>query len=404
MYIPLNIKTNYSLLSSLVDIDNLIKRAKSLGITSLAVTDSAMYSTMDFYKKCIQNDIKPIIGIDLTIDDKSILLYAMNYEGYQNLTRLVFKKQTNPLTLKDLENYKNNLICILPYSSIELYEEIKKIYKHLYLGYSNLDEREKINKIHNKVLFINEVLYLNEKENTYLKYLYLIKDNKKRSYITSYNVSNNHHLMDIDEILSNSVEKDLKWMEEINNLCDISFSLNTNLLPKYSDDEHFDTRIYLQSLCKVGLEKRLNNKIPTYYVDRLKYELDIITKMGFDNYFLVVYDFVKYARKNKILIGPGRGSAAGSLVSYCLGITDVDPIKYNLFFERFLNPERVTMPDIDIDFESTRREEVVDYVINKYGQKRVAPIITFVTLSGKQALRDVARIFNYSSPKLENLS
>ena len=175
--------------------------------------------------------------------------------------------------------------------------------------------------------------------------------------------------MDIDEILSNSVEKDLKWMEEINNLCDISFSLNTNLLPKYSDDEHFDTRIYLQSLCKVGLEKRLNNKIPTYYVDRLKYELDIITKMGFDNYFLVVYDFVKYARKNKILIGPGRGSAAGSLVSYCLGITDVDPIKYNLFFERFLNPERVTMPDIDIDFESTRREEVVDYVINKYGQK-----------------------------------
>jgi DNA polymerase-3 subunit alpha len=205
--------------------------------------------------------------------------------------------------------------------------------------------------------------------------------------------------MELDEVLSNASKDDLKWMDEINNLCNLEFKTNKHLLPKYSDDESFDARIYLQSLCKVGLQKRLNNKVPKKYVDRLKYELDVINNMGFNDYFLVVYDFVKYAKRNDILVGPGRGSAAGSLVSYCLGITSIDPIKYNLFFERFLNPGRITMPDIDIDFESSRRGEVVNYVTSKYGKKRATPIIAFVTLSGKQALRDIARIFDYTSPK-----
>ncbi|MFA5408970.1 MAG: DNA polymerase III subunit alpha, partial [Bacilli bacterium] len=182
-----------------------------------------------------------------------------------------------------------------------------------------------------------------------------------------------------------------------------SFPYNSHLLPKYSDDNSFDSKIYLQSLCKKGLEKRLDNKIQPEYVERLKYELGVINKMGFNDYFLVVFDFIRYAKTNDILVGPGRGSAAGSLVSYCLGITDVDPLKYNLLFERFLNPERVTMPDIDIDFESTRRGEVVEYVIKKYGSKRVAPIITFVTLGGKQAIRDVARLFDYSIEKVDHV-
>lgn len=404
MYIPLNIKTNYSLLSSLVDIDNLIKKAKSLGITTLAITDSNMYGVMDFYKKCIQNDIKPIIGINLVVDDKPILLYAMNYDGYQNLTRLIFLNQSNNITLKDLEEHKSNLICILPHESNLYYKETKKIYDHLYLGYTSLVERESLLEKSEKLVFINEVLYLNKKDNTFLKYLYLIRDNKKKEEIKTYNVTDDHHLMELDEVLSNASKDDLKWMDEINNLCNLEFKTNKHLLPKYSDDESFDARIYLQSLCKVGLQKRLNNKVPKKYVDRLKYELDVINNMGFNDYFLVVYDFVKYAKRNDILVGPGRGSAAGSLVSYCLGITSIDPIKYNLFFERFLNPGRITMPDIDIDFESSRRGEVVNYVTSKYGKKRATPIIAFVTLSGKQALRDIARIFDYTSPKLESLS
>jgi DNA polymerase-3 subunit alpha len=402
MYIPLNVKTNYHLLSSLIDINRLIETSINLGISSIAVTDPSMYSAMDFYKECIKYNIKPIIGLDLKVEDYTVLLYAKNYEGYQNLTRLVYLKQEKSLTLEDLKKYKDNLLCILPYASSSLFEKLHDVFEHLYLGYSNLEEREDFIQINEKTVFVNEVLYFNKNDVKFLKYLYLIRDGKKVSEIDDYKIGN-HYLLSNDDILASSVKDDLKWMEEINNLCNIEFSSNPHLLPRYSEDDDFNPKLYLSSLCKAGLQKRLDNKIPNEYVERLKYELSVINKMGFNNYFLVVYDYVKFAKTNNIMIGPGRGSAAGSLVSYCLGITDVDPIKYNLLFERFLNPERVTMPDIDIDFESTRRGEVVDYVINKYGKKRAMPIITFVTLGGKQALRDMARIFNYSLPKLDNL-
>lgn len=404
MYIPLNVKTNYYLLSSLNDIAHLIEKAISLNIKSIAITDGSMYSTMDFYKQCLKNNIKPIVGIEIIVDDKSILLYAMNYSGYQNLTRLVYLKQQDILTFDILKSHSDNVLCIMPYKSIELYNQLNKIYSHLYVGYSNLEERKVLKGKNDKTVFINEVLYLNNEDDTYLKYLYLIRDGKKLSDIDTYNHETDNYLMSYDEVLKNSDETDLKWMDEINDLCNLKFESNPHLLPRYSDDPDFDSKVYLHSLCKTGLSKRLNNRIPIEYVERLKYELGVIDSMGFNNYFLVVFDFVQYAKSHHILVGPGRGSAAGSLVSYCLGITDVDPIKYNLLFERFLNPERVTMPDIDIDFESTRRGEVVNYVIEKYGYKRVAPIITFVTLGGKQAVRDIARIFDYNSAKIDTLS
>ena len=148
---------------------------------------------------------------------------------------------------------------------------------------------------------------------------------------------------------------------------------------------------FLKNLCYKGLNKRLNNFVSNNYIDRLEYELEVIKNMGYVDYFLIVYDYVKFAKQNDIMVGPGRGSAAGSLVSYTLGITEIDPIKYNLLFERFLNPERVTMPDIDIDFDATKRYEVIDYVINKYGRDKVSNIMTYGTLGSKQVLRDVSK-------------
>ena len=173
-------------------------------------------------------------------------------------------------------------------------------------------------------------------------------------------------------------------------------------MDNYNNDKNFDEFKYLTNLCKKGLLKRFNNKVPIKYANRLMYELDIINKMGFCNYFLVVWDFIKYSKQKKILVGAGRGSAAGSLVSYSLGITDIDPLKYNLLFERFLNPQRVTMPDIDVDFDSSKRHLVIEYVTKKYGEKNVSQIITFSTLKSRAVLRDVARVFDIDTVIFDN--
>lgn len=402
-YIPLNVKTSYSLLSSLNDIPTLIKKCKDHGIDSIAITDANMFGVMEFYKECKKNDIKPIIGLEIEVNDNKIYLYAINYHGYQNLTRLLYLKQEQGIDINILERYKDHLICIIPYTSLSLYDQLVSIYDYLYLSYCNLEERKKIKDISKKVIFMNEVLYLDKQDKIYLKYLYLIRDGKKEEDIDNYDIDDNSYLISKEELPSFCDQKDLKWFKEIKDLCHIEFSFNEQLLPKYDIGKDIDDHLYLKSLCKKGLEKRLGNVITTVYVERLKYELSIINKMDFNNYFLVVWDFIKYAKKNNILVGPGRGSAAGSLVSYCLGITDVDPIKYNLLFERFLNPERVSMPDIDIDFDSNRRGEVVSYVIEKYGKKRAMPIITFVTLGGRQVIRDLGRIFDIETSKLDEI-
>ena len=198
-------------------------------------------------------------------------------------------------------------------------------------------------------------------------------------------------MIKIEDISISKEEENI--YKEIYDSCNITIEKN-DLLPRYSEDNSFNADLYLEQLCKKGLQKRFNNKVLIKYVNRLEEELSVIKKMGFSNYFLVVWDYVKYAKKNNILVGPGRGSAAGSLVSYSLGITEIDPIKNGLYFERFLNSERITMPDIDIDFESDRRDEVINYVVSKYGKKNVSGIITYGTLKTKMVLRDVARVFN----------
>ncbi len=402
-YIPLNVKTNYFLLSSMIDIKNLIQKCKEYKIKAIAITDPNMYGVLEFYKECKKNDIKPIIGLEIEYEKTKVYLYAMNYEGYQNLTRLISYKQNNKLDLNILKKYSLNLICIIPANMTAKFDQFKLIYQPIFISYSNAKEKEKLINHKDDLVFINECLFLEKEDDIYLKYLYMIRDGKNESDISDYQIKENSYLMTADEVDTYSNKSVISNFDKIFNLCNIDFSYNEKLLPKYKEEEPFSDYEYLKALCRKGLEKRLPDGIPNDYIKRLKYELDIINKTGFNNYFLVVWDFIKHAKKNNIMVGPGRGSSASSLVSYCLGITDVDPLKYNLLFERFLNPERISMPDIDIDFESNRRQEVVDYVVEKYGSKRAMPIITFVTLGGRQVIRDLGRIFNIDSKIIDNI-
>ena len=387
-YIPLHVKTSYSLLTSLNDIKKMISFCKEKGIKYIGITDTNMYGIMEFYKECIKNDIKPIIGLEVKIDNNNILLYAKNYLGYQNLTRLIYVMQNNELKIDILKEYSNDLICI---SNEYLYKDLKEVFSDIYLGYQDISDRN--TDLTNKTVYINEILCNKKEDISYLKYLYLIKSGKKINEEYDYKTNTNCYF-DFNETDYNNAL-------EIANKCNIEFHQDKSLMPKYGID---NAKEYLFNLCKGGLYKRFNGKVTKKYYDRLIYELDVIDKMGFNDYFLVVWDYVKYAKKSNILVGSGRGSAAGSLVAYSLGITEVDPIKYDLLFERFLNIERISMPDIDIDFDSNHRFDIVNYAINKYGKKRVVPIITFTTLSGKQVLRDVGRIFDINIEKIDKLT
>ena len=384
---PLYIKTDNSLLSSLIKIDDLIKYAKNKNINSLAITDDSMYGCIEFYIKCRENNIKPIIGLEIN----NIVLYAINYNGYKNLIKLSTIKSKEPVDINILRKYSDDLLCIVPYHNLNNYDDYK-FYKYLYKGYTNLDEKNSING--NKI-YLNEVLYLEEKDKDYLKYLYAIKKG-----VTVNEININKH---DNYLLSYQMYQD-ETNEEIIELCNLELPLHQDLLPVYDCPDNLDSFTYLKQLVIIGLKKIFGDRVNKIYLDRLKYELNIIKKMGFCNYFLVVWDYVKYAKENNILVGPGRGSAAGSLVSYCLGITTIDPIKYNLLFERFLNPERISMPDIDIDFEYTKRDDVLKYCINKYGIKKVAPIITFGTLGSKQVIRDVGKCLNMDNRIVDSIA
>lgn len=396
-YVALQVKTSYSLLTSLNNIKKLIATAKSLGYTSLAITDTNnMFGVPEFYFECKNNNIKPIIGIEISMDDTNFLLYAINNNGYKNLIKLSTIISSRNLTIEDLQKYKDNLILIMPYSKYQ--EEIYNIYNHKYIGYTKKEERQKIQK--DKV-FINNVSYINKNDYKYLDYLYMIKEQKKIGEYTL-NTHINSHLITKEELLTFTTKEDINNTKKIAELCNVELQNNKDLLPIY--DPNINAYEYLTYLCNKGLKRRLNNQVPPKYQERLNYELKIINKMNFCNYFLIVWDYVKYAKQNNILVGPGRGSAAGSLVSYTLGIIDIDPLKYNLLFERFLNPERATMPDIDIDFDSKKRQEVIDYVTNKYGTKKVASIITFDTLAAKQVVRDISRVLEIPLSEVDSIT
>ena len=390
MIIPFNIKTDASLLKSLIKIDDLIVKAKEYNYEALTINDNKMYNVMSFYHKCIEAHIKPIIGIEINIDNNFFLLYAKNIEGYYNLVKLTSLEN---ITINDLKG--NGLILILPYKSFNIKEKLKKIFSDIYYSYECDTEYEKIKE--EKSIYVNEIKALTLEDTEYLSYLKSIRTGEELDL-----KFNNNYLKTKEEL--QKLEKNIKYHEEIYNKCNVEIKYRNDLLPIFKCPDNEDSFSYLKKLCLEGIKIKLGNTVSKIYQERLKNELNVINEMGFCNYFLIVQDYVKYAKKNNILVGPGRGSAAGSLVSYVLDITDIDPIKYNLLFERFLNKMRITMPDIDIDFEFIRREEVIKYCIEKYGEKRVAGIITFGTLGSKQVIRDVAKVLNIQSTKIDNLS
>ena len=390
MQVPIKITTDYTLLLSLINFDKLFSFAKENNLTTLGICDENLFGSFLFLKKCNENNIKPIIGLDIMLNDKHVYLYAKNYLGLKDLLKISNLKNDREISLFDITKINKNIIYILPYESRDLAKELKDY--DLYIAYKNNDEKKNILLTSYKHIYLKDIRIINLEDNVYLNYLKLIKDGNDESSLS------NETYNSLNEFINSNEEYD--YSEFISKI-DIKVPDKLNYLPKYDTDK--DPFSLLKSLSLKGLNKRLNNNVTEEYKKRLDYELSVINNMGFVDYFLIVYDYVLYAKKHDIFVGPGRGSAAGSLVSYCLGITNIDPLKYNLLFERFLNPKRVTMPDIDIDFEDEKRYEVIEYVKNKYTPEKVGLVIAFGTMGSKLALRDVARTLNINSDEFTKL-
>ena len=373
--IPLKITTEYSLLKSLIKLPDLISFLNENNIKECAICDENLNGFMDFYLKCKENNIKPIIGLDTVYESMHIYVYAKNYLGYQELLKIDYLKDN--MNLSYLEN--PNLLVIIPFKSIDIYEKLK--YKdNVYIGFCNNIEKNNALLISDKIVYVDNVRCLYKKDISYLKYLKMLNDNFVYNDNAYYKTSS---------------FEDIQTTYEFSKQINLEIPFDKKYKPKYNNsDNNYE---YLKKLCILGLNKRFNGKVSNKYKERILYELDVINKMGFVDYFLIVYDYVLYAKKNDIFVGPGRGSAAGSLVSYSLGITNIDPIKYDLLFERFLNINRKKMPDIDIDFESDKRINMIEYVKNKYGFDKVAVGLTFNNYKAKLILRDLAKILKVDS-------
>ena len=424
MIVHLHARSYYTLLNSTISIESLVNKSKSLGYKFVTLCDkNVMFATVEFFKYANKMNIKPIIGLefDCVIDEIKypFILLAKNNNGYKNLIRLSSLVNSNRdfITLDELKVLKDNCFLIvygeegylesslinddendlsskLDYLVNELGEfDVALSYNETPFWRMKNSFLKKICKNKQiKTVALSKIYYLNKDDDVAYKIARGIALQKIISDKTLIQIKG-RYLKDKLEMQEIYEEDDLLRTFEIANMCNVDLTIAKTSLPKFQAPNDVPSKKYLIELASAGLKKRFKNKpVPNLYVDRLKYELEVITKMDFEDYFLIVWDFIRFSKKHKIYVGPGRGSAAGSLVSYCLGITHIDPIKYNLLFERFLNPERISMPDIDIDFPDNKREEVINYVYNTYGKEHVAHIITFGTLKTKQVLRDVGRV------------
>ncbi|MBJ8109852.1 DNA polymerase III subunit alpha [Bacillus cereus group sp. N6] len=428
-FVHLQCQTVFSLLKSACKIDELVVRAKELGFSSLAITDeNVMYGVIPFYKACKKHGIQPIIGLTASIfseeEEKSypLVLLAENEMGYQNLLKIsssIMTKSKEGIPKKWLAHYAKGLIAISPGKDGEIEqllledkesqaEEVARMYQSMFDNfYMSLqhhaiqDElllQEKLpafmSRINVPVVATNDVRYINQSDALVHECLLSVESGTKMTDPDRPRLkTDQYYLKSSDEMeaLFSHVEEAIYNTIEIAERCRVEIPFHINQLPKFPVPANETNDMYLRRVCEEGLQKRYGTP-KEVHIKRLNHELNVISSMGFSDYFLIVWDFMKYAHENHILTGPGRGSAAGSLVSYVLEITDIDPIEYDLLFERFLNPERVTLPDIDIDFPDIRRDEMIRYVKDKYGQLRVAQIVTFGTLAAKAAIRDIARV------------
>ncbi|WP_017756097.1 DNA polymerase III subunit alpha [Calidifontibacillus oryziterrae] len=444
-FVHLHVHSAYSLLNSSIQIEELIEAAARKGYRALALTDeNVMYGAITFYKACQRYNIKPIIGLSLSIkavvdqtdsNNYPLILLAKSHVGYRHLLKLSTFAQTeykDGVPFSVVTNFSEGIIAISPskgelnrYLLKDDLESVKLLidkYSQLFLGNfyiaieaSAVKHEKKLEKLVMDIckdyqvrpVITNPVHYLEKDDAIIHECLQAIKNGTKlNDERFTINDSNEHYFKDSNEILTQysylpeAIANTVKIADE----CELTISLGDIVLPKYPLPENTSSDHFLKSLCRRGLHKRYHNKPSSVANERLEYELTIIEKMKFSDYFLIVWDFMSYAHKNKIITGPGRGSAAGSLVAYVLGITNVDPLKYNLLFERFLNPERISMPDIDIDFPDNRRDEMIQYVSTKYGKEHVAQIVTFGTLAARASIRDVGRVLGLSITEVDRLA
>lgn len=460
-FVPLHLHTEYSLLDGAIKINELVEQASAYKMPAVAITDHGnLFGVIEFYKKAIKKGIKPIIGCEVYVAPNSrfdrsktnidnglseeaafhLILLAKDSNGYKNLTSLVSKAYLEGFYYKPridkeiLEQYSGGLIgltaCLkgevpyyLQYGQMERAREAALQYKHILgpenfffeIQHNGMSEQEETNKklielskeLHIPLVATNDCHYL-KKEDARAHDILLciqtgktVKDEKRMRMST-----NEFYFKSPDEMKQAFYETPEAILNTrmIAERCNLDFVLGKSLLPKYELPNGVSPDSYLEDLAINGLKAKFKDKPPQNYLERLKMELQMIRKMGYSSYFLIVWDFISYARKNGIPVGPGRGSAAGSLVAYCLDITEIDPIKYNLLFERFLNPERISMPDIDVDFCKDRRPEVINYVSEKYGSDHVAQIITFGTMAAKAAIRDVGRVMDIPYANVDKIA
>lgn len=453
-FVHLHVHTEYSLLDGFSRVKNLVSRAKELNMSAVAITDhGCMFGAIDFFKVAKKEGIKPIIGCEVytaprSMRDKDpnydksqghLILLAKDTEGYQNLIKLVSKAYVQGFYYKprvDIDEIRTHSKGIIALSAClagdvsqalmnRNYDKAKNIalkYKEIFgkdnyyieIQDHNLPEQKEVNRelirlskeIDVGLVATNDVHYVRKEDSKIHDILMCIQMGKTVNDPTRMRFgSDEFYLKSREEMeaVFPEVQEALDNTVKIADMCNVEFDFNTIHLPKYDVPDGYTPREYLRMLCFKGLEERYKNPSPEI-TDRLEYELGVIEKMGYVEYFLITWDFINFARENNIMVGPGRGSAAGSIVSYTLYITDIDPIKYSLLFERFLNPERISMPDIDIDFCYERREEVIDYVKRKYGEDHVAQIITFGTMGAKAAIRDVGRVLDISYNKVDNIA
>ncbi len=442
-FVHLHVHSEYSLLDGACRLKDLVSRAKQLNQSAVAVTDhGAMYGAIDFYKLAKKNGIKPIIGCEIYVsprkmtdkvyeydsDNRHLVLLCKDNEGYQNLIKIVSKSWTEGFYNKPradeelIKKYSKGLIAMSACLGGEIpkllinsrYEDAKEkaIKYNEIFGNGNFyleiqDHGIKEQKIVNAGLIkisqetgiplvaTNDCHYLNQEDNKMHDVLLCIQTNRTLEDENRFEFSSDQfYLKSEEEMMSlfpNHIEA-IKNTKIIADMCNVEFEFGNTKLPHFevpNNQDHFE---YFKENCYKGLYKHYGQNPDPSIVDRLEFELNTINTMGYVDYYLIVNDFVSYAKSVGIAVGPGRGSGAGSLAAYLIGITGIDPIKYNLLFERFLNPERVSMPDFDIDFCYERRQEVIDYVVRKYGEDHVAQIITFGTMAARGSIRDVGRV------------
>ncbi len=453
-FVHLHIHSEYSLLDGANRIKDLPKRAKELGMDAIALTDhGVMYGAIDFYKACKNEGIKPIIGCEVYVAMRSrfdkepnidnryyhLILLAKNNQGYKNLSKLVSLGFLDGYYYKPridreiLEKYHEGLVCLsaclageinqkLLNGTEEEAEQAALWHKNLfgedyYIEIQNNGIQEQVlanqkliklaRKLDIPLVATNDAHYLKREDAYNHEVLLCIQTGKRMS-------DEDRMKFDTDELYVKSPEEMIEYFSsfpdaientvKIAEKCNVEFEFGHTILPNYDVPEEFETHYdYLKKLCDDGLKERYS-EITEEIQARADYELSVIKKMGYVDYYLIVWDFIHYAKSQGIPVGPGRGSGAGSILAYSIGITDIDPIKYGLIFERFLNPERVSMPDFDVDFCYERRQEVIDYVSRKYGHDHVSQIITFGTMSARMVIRDVARVLDVPYAEADSLA